>query len=136
MGAPFIRDMDLIRRLLLEIESGRRAFEIVGDDVADLLGIDKSATMAVAEADQLEYHLELLASAGFIELERTNIVWRIRTLTWTGHEFLDSVRDGDVWKHAKAGAKKAGNQSIAFTWELAKAYAKHLAGERLGITLP
>lgn len=132
---PLERDMDLVRSRLLEIEQGKRVFEIVGDDVADILGIDASAAMPAAEAERLAYHLDLLRDAGFVKLERTNTVWRVESITWNGHEFLETVRDGEVWKQAKAGAAKVGNVSIGFVWELAKAYGKHLAQERLGISL-
>lgn len=60
---------------------------------------------------------------------------RVKRLTWNGHEFLDTIRDAEVWKRTKAGAEKAGNASVSFLWELAKAYGKNLASERLGITL-
>ena len=54
-------------------------------------------------------------------------------LTWQGHEFLNSIRDPEVWSKTKEGAKKVGNFSIQFIGEIAKAYAKHVAKERLGI---
>ncbi|ROT95376.1 DUF2513 domain-containing protein [Altererythrobacter sp. FM1] len=136
MGAPFVRDMDLIRSLLLEIEDGKRVFETISDVDVEALGLDPGEGIPAAESARLEYHLELLADAGFIEVNRLNGgVWRIKTLTWAGQEFLGSIRDGKVWKQAKAGAAKVGNNSITFVWELAKAYGKQLAVEKLGITL-
>jgi hypothetical protein len=32
-----------------------------------------------------------------------------KRLTWNGHEFLDAVRDDEVWRRTKEGARKAGN---------------------------
>ncbi len=56
-------------------------------------------------------------------------------LTFKGHEFLDSIRDPAIWKKTKDGAKKVGSTSLEFAWELAKAYGKHVAKERLGVDL-
>lgn len=56
-------------------------------------------------------------------------------MTWNGHEFLDAVRDPEIWQKTKDGASKVGSASIEFLWEMAKAYAKHLAKERLGMIL-
>ena len=44
----------------------------------------------------------------------------ITSLTYRGHEFLDSVREPEVWSAAKAGAKKAG----AFSLEILAAIAR------------
>jgi hypothetical protein len=61
--------------------------------------------------------------------------WQDLQLTWNGHEFLEAVRDPEVWRRTKEGAKAAGNAGLGFMWELAKAYGKHVAKERLGIEL-
>ena len=58
-----------------------------------------------------------------------------KRLTYQGHEFLDTIRDGEVWRRTKAGAEKIGGASIGFIWELAKAYGKQLVTERLGFSL-
>ncbi|AZI35289.1 hypothetical protein NT2_17_00110 [Caenibius tardaugens NBRC 16725] len=136
MGTPLKRDMDFIRSLLLDIERGHRAFNTLGDDVADTLGIDPAETIPAEEAERLAYHLGLLEDAGFVEFYKNmGGIWSAKRITWNGHEFLDTVRDTEVWERAKAGAEKAGNASVSFLWELAKAYGKHVASERLGIVL-
>lgn len=56
-------------------------------------------------------------------------------LTFKGHEFLDSVRDPAIWKKTKEGAKKIGGISFELVWELAKAYGRSMAKERLGVDL-
>jgi hypothetical protein len=61
--------------------------------------------------------------------------WLTLQLTWRGHEFLETVRDPEVWKRTKDGARKAGNFGLGFVVELAKAYGKHIAKERLGLDL-
>lgn len=135
MGRPLKRDMDFIRTLLLDIEDGRRVFDTIGDDVAAALGVDPAEALPADEADRLDYHLGLLDDAGFVEFHRTGGGWLVDRITWNGHEFLDTIRDPEVWKRTKAGMAKAGNASVSFVWELAKAYGKHVASERLGIEL-
>ena len=53
-----------------------------------------------------------------------------------GHEFLDTLRDPEIWRRTKQGAKKIGSASIDVLFTLGKAYAKELMQEKLGIHLP
>jgi hypothetical protein len=39
---------------------------------------------------------------------RTFATVNIQRLTWEGHEFLDSARNKEAWKHANEVAKKNG----------------------------
>lgn len=135
MGRQLKRDMDFIRSLLLDIENGRRMFETISDDVAAALCVDTAEALPADEADRLNYHLGLLDDAEFVEFRRTGGGWLVDRITWNGHEFLDTIRDPEVWKRTKAGMAKASNASVSFVWELAKTYGKHVASERLGITL-
>ena len=81
----------------------------------------------------------LLEEAGFLKGQDLSsldgLEWQPKRLTYQGHEFLDTIRDGEVWRRTKAGAEKIGGASIGFVWELAKAYGKQLVTERLGFSL-
>jgi hypothetical protein len=55
-------------------------------------------------------------------------------LTWSGYEFLDKIRDPEIWRQTKAGASKVGVWSVAMLGELAVGFAKAKAAE-LGIPL-
>lgn len=135
-GHPFKRDMDLIRSLLLEIEDGRRAFVVVSEEIAAAIGADEESALSADEAHKLEYHLTLLDEAGFVTFDRTGSHWLVNHLTWQGQEFLAPIRDPEVWRRTKQGASKAGSAGLAFMWELAKAYGKQVASERLKLPLP
>jgi hypothetical protein len=124
------RDMDLIREILLAIER----LDTGADDDLDVVvdGVDPRVVNA---------HLRLLDEAGFInaheipdDTEEFSHFVPTR-LTWSGHEFLDAVRDPEVWRRTKAGAAKAGGAGVEFMWELAKAYGKQLLKERIGVDL-
>ena len=122
-------DKDLVREILLAIE----ASDQTPDSWIDL------ATDSHSE-DEVSYHVMLLHEAGLIVAQdlcsMSDFDWRPKRLTIRGHEFLDTVRDGEVWRRTKVGAEKAGVASIGFLLELGKAYGKQVLKERLGIELP
>lgn len=121
-------DKDLVRDILLAIEANTEA--PVGWITLDIDGRTR---------DETSYHVVLLAEAEFIEAQDLSTLgefeWQPTRLTYRGHEFLETIRDGEVWRRTKAGAEKAGNASIGFVWELAKAYGKQVLTERIGITI-
>ena len=80
----------------------------------------------------------LVDQAGFLEgtiigTEAGGEDWLHLQLTWNGHEFLDAVRHPEVWRKAKDGASKIGSASVGILLEIAKAYVKQLAKEKLGL---
>lgn len=124
------RDMDLVRELLLKIEAapGKPRWEHL---------IDAQDPEAVVLGTE---HLKLMQEAGLIAGVSTQSLsgpYQLLdiALTWRGHEFLDTIRDSEVWRRTKSGAEKAGVAGIGFVWELAKAYGKQVVTERLGISL-
>lgn len=112
------RDMDLVRQLLLEME-GHDDYEVSVTEVG-LLGTDRPRIIG---------HLKLLADGGYVEMTRTNTPsgrplttgWR---LTWQGHEFLDQVRDPEIWRQTKAAAGKVGSWSMTVLASLAAGFIK------------
>ena len=118
------RDMDLIRKLLLKIESSETSY------VDDFTIPDYSQ----AETD---YHVELLISAGLVN---SNIHDRTADgrfhavadgLSWEGHDFLDAIRSDSVWDKTKSFIKDSGLQGIPF--DLLKEAAISVVRERLGL---
>lgn len=114
------RDMDLIRGLLLRIEEGEDYFETVDQDLALVMGTDPSGHPTREEAERLNLHLELLEGGGLVQFTRTGEGWFVDRITWAGYDFLDSIRDEEVWRYTKEGVSLAGG----FTFELVKALAK------------
>lgn len=58
-------------------------------------------------------------------------IW-FRKLTWSGYDFLDSVRDLAIWRETKEGVKKAGG----FTVDIVVAVGKFLIKEKLNGSSP
>lgn len=74
------------------------------------------------------YHLGLLVDAGFVDGKVTaSGGFTMNGITWAGHDFLDSVRDEEIWRRTKAGFAHAGG----FTMDLVKALAKGLIQKKV-----
>jgi hypothetical protein len=59
----------------------------------------------------------------------------IGKLTWSGHEFVDAVRDPVIWAKTRSGAKAAGGFTIDLLKDLAKGFLKTQIEERTGVKL-
>ena len=88
------RDMELVRKILLEIEkqeSGYAPINIVIDGYTQ---------------EQIRYHAFIMMEGGLIEgMKRTDLSSKSpqvipKRLTWSGHEFLEAARNDTVWKKA------------------------------------
>lgn len=77
------------------------------------------------------YHMQLLEDAGFIEpagnqsgMERSGIYAVIR-VTNTGHDFIDAIREDNIWNKTK---QKAGTYSLEIIKEVATSIIKQSLG--------
>ena len=65
------------------------------------------------------YSADKLLEAGFIEGTKIKTIGsgppgiRITTITWSGHQFLDNIRDNKVWKHTKSIVKDFSSVSLS-----------------------
>ena len=96
------RDMDLIRGILLALESGESWGEL--SECQSTIG----------------YHCYLIVDAGLATgnditcLSDDYPSFQLYSLTWAGHEFLDTARETKHWEKAKSLIlDKAGGASIA-----------------------
>jgi len=124
------RDLSLIRELLLSIEDTK---EPPGSSA---LCADKDDT---EKSLALEY-LRLMEKAGLVSCIASTPIsgsWRCAELklTWEGHDYLDAVRDPEVWKRTKDGAGAVGGLALGAVKDMATAYAKHVVKEKLGLDL-
>ena len=95
------RDMDLVRKILLELEDA--PYESGGLDL-ELEGYSP---------DQISYHVMLLNEAELIEANDLSTFggpkWIPKRLTWAGHEFIEASRDESRWEKAKNIMKEKGS---------------------------
>jgi len=77
----------------------------------------------------------MLVDGGFVDSLPADMsgAFQMKGLTWNGREFLDAIRSPEIWRRTKDGLGKVGGWSVDLAWELAKAYGKQLAKEKLGI---
>jgi len=114
------RNWDTIREILTKLEDS--------SSVNSILQLSDFPSNKVAEID---YHAKLLLEAGLVTGEvnesivvKDNIGFYITGLTWTGHEFLDSINNDTVWEKTKKSFISGG---IPMTFELIKSVATDAA---------
>lgn len=118
------RDMDLVRRILLELEQ-----------IPEDSGWIESFSVDGIDSRSLSGHIHMMAEADLIEAidlsDMSASEWKPKRITWRGHEFLDSIRSNTLWeKTKKAVLEKTGGLALAAL----EAYARHLAARLLGGT--
>jgi hypothetical protein len=124
-----MRDMDLIRKLLLNLEPvdfRLGNFAIVSPEIEGY------------NPNQIDHHLDLMCDAGFLngkESVKLATGFAFCGLTWEGYELLDSIRDDEVWRKTKGGLQSAGGFTIDLLKDLAKGFLKKQVEEKTGITL-
>ena len=116
------RDMDLVREILLNIESAEARYEKVN--------------VPGYPDDIVNYHLDLLISAEIVNGEMNWMshgrgVAVVRGLRWEGHDFLDTIRNESIWTETKAFVLERGLQTIPI--ELLKSVATEFAKQQLGL---
>ena len=96
------RDMELVRKILFEIENKYVSKMLVGLQIE---GYDQ-ATVA--------YHCKIMYEAGLISEYKPQYasdelcIFFIGSLSWEGNDYLDKIRDNSVWNKTKATIKEKG----------------------------
>ncbi|MEX3316480.1 DUF2513 domain-containing protein [Sulfitobacter sp. PS-8MA] len=135
------RDLDEIRRLLLVVEAcdDPRGKAFFWKDEKKLGNWGFKAD-PFPQADELNAHLDyqigLLEQAGFVTRRAVGAnAPNFVEITYKGHDYLDAIRSDTVWDKTTAGVAKVGGMSLDMIKELAIAYMKQEAAEKLGIKL-
>lgn len=121
------RDLDLIRRMLLKMESL--------DSSYGTTRLNAFKDMCDDEA-VLSLHVHLLLDAGLIEA--TDMIYTgngvddflITRMTFAGYDYLDSIRDESVWNEVK---KKIASVGGSVSLDIAKELGVMLLKQHLGI---
>ncbi len=92
-------DKDLVRDILLAVEAYK------GDPREW-----KDIRIESKDREEIAYHACILAEAGLLEAEDLSSPdgydWRATRLTYEGHEFLDTVRDSEMWKLTRIARRR------------------------------
>lgn len=126
------RNMDLLRLILLKLEAideneKQGIWHLTGND----LPIEGFSW------EQVRYHYDLSVEAGLVDQGGRGVMNGImfRRLTWAGHDFVDAVRDDDIWRKTRQGASAAGGFSVDLLKDLAKGFIRKKISEHTGIEI-
>lgn len=122
-------DRDLIRAILLDVEA--RPPTQFQSTAVELDGWTE---------EEIGYHLMILGEAGYLEVEDVGYLGRelafeATRLTYGGHEYVDTIRDPEVWRRTKDAAGKVGSSGLQALLEIGKAMGKQIIRERLGVDI-
>ncbi|MBT3140091.1 hypothetical protein DS909_21215 [Phaeobacter gallaeciensis] len=110
------RDPDIIRKLLFQMEASNE-WQFVHD---------------YEEVDDVElYHHQLMRDLGLV-VAYGKFGFRLTSL---GHDYVEAIRDDTIWNKTKSGASKVGGMTLGMMKDLAIAYVKQEAKDKLGVTL-
>lgn len=126
-----LRDMELMRALLLRLE-------VIGEDRYGVyVYTSEDIQIDGYSWGQVMYHFELAAEAGLVEMGGSAFMGKLvfKRLTWAGHDFVDAVRDNDIWNRTRKGALAAGGVSFDLVKDLAKGLIRKKVEELTGIDL-
>ena len=121
------RDPDLIRAILLLVEESPP-----DEHIADF------SSLALDQALIVE-HIKLLQDAHLVDARVQEYMVGasaiILRMTSAGHDFLDRIRDPEIWRKTKEGAQKAGGFSLELLGALAKGLVKKKIEQHTGVDL-
>lgn len=110
---------DCIREVLLTIEKQMTLN-------STLVNTDINNSIKNFSSDEIEYVIRKLSEAGYIDCEFTFEDYFVKNMTWEGHQFLDTIRNDQVWKSTKDHLKKFGSFSIPVIQQLATSISKKI----------
>lgn len=108
------RDMELIREILLAVESDKFDENIEG-----------------FSSEIIEKHMDLLITEKLIDRKGFGINSYFSTtidLTWQGHEFIENLRQKEIWNTIKTEFKE---ESVSTVLSVAKKMAENFAKRKL-----
>lgn len=116
----------MIRELLLVVEALDISAGCVG---AYYVGDGGPLQVEGHSDDAVAHHLIWLIEGGYIRGDADQDgSFALSGLTWEGCEFLDDVRDPEIWRKTKEHAKSVAGVGFGFMWEVAKAEVKAKLG--------
>ena len=112
------RDMDLVRQILLEVEEQEKPSEWSRDKKIDGY-----------TPDQIIYNVHILVQSGLVEAKTREVdKWKIYNLTWSGCDFLDTIREEGIWNETKLTLSEKG---YGLAYDIVKSTAIELMKKQL-----
>jgi len=118
------RDMELIRSILLQVESN----DFRPDEIPKYKDFPDEI---------IAYHVELLIRSGYLTGLTHPIGNNIRqfdhieSLTWEGHDLLDTIREDSIWASIKDQIKKSGSDIRSVPLKIIAKFALDIVEQKL-----
>jgi len=115
------RDMDLVRKILLEMEKD---------------GFESHMELEIEgySAKEINVHLEMMNNAGLIDARDISSLggfkFRPIKINWQGRDFIDAARNDNIWQKAKSFIKK---QGVGLSLDVLIPLLKKYSLEKLGL---
>lgn len=121
---------DLIRNLLLTAENQEQNSSLSQTE------LDNFIKKYNYTFEELIYHLKRLEEADYITIHTQTlsnqiINYKLNSITWNGHQFLDTIRSNKVWNVTKDVAKDLKIKSISAFSQIAVQVASNLINHYL-----
>ncbi|OFJ46011.1 hypothetical protein BJN42_10725 [Pseudomonas koreensis] len=116
------RDPELIRQLMLKLES----LDMPAMAIA-MISCSKDLEIDGYTSEQVIYHMDQILMSGWIDSAggrgmNPSAQFSFRALSPAGHDFVDSVRDEEIWKLTKDGVTAAKGFTLQTLSALGKAF--------------
>ena len=122
------RDMELMRKILFAIEERY----IPGEGTILGLEVDGYSTVEVAEHCHLLYQSGLIHNYKPLRGDDTILDFAVGNLTNQGYDYLEKIRNKDVWERTKEEVQKNNlPETIEWMGKVAGAIVGEMAGEFL-----
>lgn len=123
-------NQECIRDILLYIEENLTYENWIE---ASSLPLDKYSS------EELIYTVEKLIEADFLNCSTSHYIGsslpaiRIKSITYSGHQFLDNIRDDKVWKETKSIVSKVSSVSIQIISDVASKVITNIISKQMGL---
>ena len=125
------RDMDLLRSILLLIESELEPGRFIDLKAEQFLDEYPSLTNSA-----LREHVFLLREAGYLKGGSDSLSGISQNgLTNRGYDYLDTVRNPEIWRNARDAGEKAGGFTLSLIGEIASGLIKTKIKKHTGVEL-
>ncbi len=122
------RDLDMVRDILLIAEEASPGQRIKLSDFKDKYP---------ERLSEVSEHVEMLDKIGFLSASFSRPLnpqgagfFEIQKIEWSGHDYLDAIRDQKIWKKTKQKISDIGGSAAIDT---VKAIALKIASDALGL---
>lgn len=127
---------DCVRYVLLSLEDqgfGMTRHPVTDTEIADKLFND------IYSKDDIFYTLMLLDNGGFIIAkpmsQKLSLGLLVSSLSWSGHELLDSIRDEEVWTQTRKATSGLKSVSIGILKNVSSAVLTAIIKQQTGLPL-